>query len=382
MINLKADTIFDVAIIGGGLAGLALSIQCGRAGFKTILFEKERYPFHRVCGEYISLESRDFLQSLGLPLAGMHLPVISRLLVTSPNGNAIQQHLDLGGMGISRHLIDYELYKLAKATGVHIEEGVKVDDIHYANNSFTIYSAMGIIQASVAAGCFGKRSNIDVKWKRKFVSAKNKGLNNYIGVKYHIKTEWPDDLIALHNFKDGYCGISKVEDGKCCLCYLTTAQNLKENGNSIAALETNVLEANPRLKNILNNADKLFTEPVTIAQISFATKKQVENNVMMIGDAAGMITPLCGNGMSMALHGSKLAFQAIEKFLHNEINRHEMETQYSREWKIQFSKRLAMGRIIQQLFGKPWVTNLFIKIVKPFPRVIKFLVKQTHGKPF
>jgi menaquinone-9 beta-reductase len=382
MINLKADTIFDVAIIGGGLAGLALSTQCSMAGFKTILFEKERYPFHRVCGEYISLESRDFLQSLGLPLADMHLPVISRLLVTSPNGNAIQQHLDLGGIGISRHLIDYELYKLAKATGVHIEEGVKVDDIHYENNSFTIYSAMGIIQASVAAGCFGKRSNIDVKWKRKFVSAKNKGLNNYIGVKYHIKIEWPDDLIALHNFKDGYCGISKVEDGKCCFCYLTTAQNLKKNGNSIAALETNVLEANPHLKNILDNADKLFQEPVTIAQISFATKKQVENNVLMIGDAAGMITPLCGNGMSMALHGSKLAFQAIGKFLHNEINRHEMETQYSREWKIQFSKRLAMGRIIQQLFGKRWVTNLFIKLVKPFPRVIKFLVKQTHGKPF
>ncbi len=379
---MKDDITFDIAIIGGGLAGLALSIQCSRAGFKTILFEKETYPFHRVCGEYISLESRDFLESLGLQLTDMHLPVISRLLVTAPNGNRIEQRLDLGGIGISRYLIDYELYKLAKANGVHIQEGIKVDDIHYENNSFAIHSAIGAINVSVAAGCFGKRSNIDVKWKRKFVSAKNKGLNNYIGVKYHIKTEWPDDLIALHNFKDGYCGISKVEDGKCCLCYLTTAQNLKENGNSIAALETNVLEANPHLKNILSNGEKLFQEPVTIAQISFATKKQVENNLLMIGDAGGMITPLCGNGMSMALHGSKLAFQAIEKFLHNKINRHEMETQYSREWKTQFSKRLAMGRIIQQLFGKRWVTNLFIKIVKPFPGFIKFLVRQTHGKPF
>ena len=102
----------------------------------------------------------------------------------------------------------------------------------------------------------------------------------------------------------------------------------------------------------------------------------------MIGDAAGMITPLCGNGMSMALHGSQIAFTAIGNFLGDKINRLEMEKQYSREWKIKFSKRLAIGRIIQQLFGSRRTTNLFIAVMKPFPRFINYLVKQTHGKPF
>ncbi|HZG25248.1 MAG TPA: FAD-dependent oxidoreductase, partial [Chitinophagaceae bacterium] len=46
---------YDVAIVGGGLAGLSLSIQMAKQGYSTILFEKEQYPFHRVCGEYISL---------------------------------------------------------------------------------------------------------------------------------------------------------------------------------------------------------------------------------------------------------------------------------------------------------------------------------------
>jgi menaquinone-9 beta-reductase len=379
---VKTNASFDIAIIGGGLAGLALSIQSAKAGFKTILFEKETYPFHRVCGEYISLESRDFLVSLGLPVTEMDLPIISRLQVTAPNGNKIEQQLDLGGFGISRHLLDYELYKLAKAAGVSLAEGIKVNDIIYKNNSFTIYSSIENIQATVAAGCFGKRSNIDIKWKRKFVLGKNKKLNNYIGVKYHIKTDWPDGLIALHNFKEGYCGISKVEEDKCCLCYLTTAQNLRENENSIAALEANVLKANPYLKDILNNANKIFTEPVTISQISFAKKKLVENHVLMVGDAGGMITPLCGNGMSMALHGSKLAYHSIERYLLKKISREEMETQYSQGWKMKFSKRLAPGRIIQQFFGKKWITNLFIAAMKPFPFFIKYMVKQTHGKPF
>ena len=66
MTNPQPYQTFDVAIIGGGLAGLSLSIQCSRAGYTAILFEKEKYPFHKVCGEYISFESWNFINDLGL----------------------------------------------------------------------------------------------------------------------------------------------------------------------------------------------------------------------------------------------------------------------------------------------------------------------------
>jgi menaquinone-9 beta-reductase len=379
---LSEIKIYDVVIVGGGLAGLSLSIQCARAGYSTILFEKERYPFHKVCGEYISMESWGFVEGLGLPLSKMNLPIIKHLMVTAPNGKKIEGKLPLGGFGISRYLIDYELYKIAKSEGVQIEEAVKVDDVQFENALFTIHSTLGIIQAKIVAGSFGKRSNLDIKWKRNFAFRKKNKLNNYIGVKYHIQTNWPNDLIALHNFENGYCGISQIEEGKHCLCYLTTAENLKSSNNAIEVLEANFLKANPHLKNILQDAQKLHTEPLTIAQISFDKKRQVENHVLMIGDAAGMITPLCGNGMSMALHGSKLAFEAIDLFLAKKINRVAMELTYTRTWKEQFSKRLIAGRIIQTLFGKKWVTNLLITVVKPFPFLLNFLIRQTHGEAF
>ena len=73
-------------IVGGGLAGLSLSIQLAKLGHRIIVFEKEQYPFHKVCGEYISLESWDFLISLGLDLDKMNLPVISMLQVSAVNG--------------------------------------------------------------------------------------------------------------------------------------------------------------------------------------------------------------------------------------------------------------------------------------------------------
>src|SRR5215471_5857645 len=104
--------VYDVAVIGGGLGGLALSIQSAKAGYKTILFEKERYPFHKVCGEYVSLESWNFLEDLGVPLSQMNLPIINRLLVTAPNGKELEKDLPLGGFGISRYKLDSMLAQI------------------------------------------------------------------------------------------------------------------------------------------------------------------------------------------------------------------------------------------------------------------------------
>ncbi|HYF33108.1 MAG TPA: NAD(P)/FAD-dependent oxidoreductase [Chitinophagaceae bacterium] len=384
----KSGSYYDVAVIGGGLAGLALSIQSARAGYNTILFEKEQYPFHRVCGEYISLESWNFLEDLGLPLSDMNLPIIKRVQVSAPNGNTIEHQLPLGGFGISRYTIDQLMAEIAKRAGVHVIEGVKITEARFNGSAFELHpdrarkATQDTVHAYMVAGSYGKRSNLDVKWERDFVQHKPNKLNNYIGVKYHIRTEHPPDLIALHNFSNGYCGISQIEDNKYCLCYLTTAENLKQCGNSIREMEKTVLAKNPFLEKIFHNADFVLEEPVTISQISFEKKSLVQDHVLMVGDAAGMITPLCGNGMSMALHAGKLAFREMDAFLQNDASRQEMETRYAKAWKKHFAGRMRIGRFIQRFFGHAVLSNVLISSIKPFPRVAGWLIRQTHGEPF
>ena len=374
--------VYDLAIVGGGLAGLALAIQSARAGYQTVLFEKEKYPFHKVCGEYVSLESWDFLEELGVPLSQMNLPIIKRLLVTAANGKQLEQDLPLGGFGISRYKLDAMLAGIARQSGVGVIEGTKVDDVKFEKDLFSMHSAAGSWRSRIVAGTFGKRSNLDVKWKRRFILQKQNKLNNYIAVKYHVKTNWPCDLIALHNFKDGYCGISQIEEEKYCLCYLSTAKNLERSGNSIPQMEKQILHQNPHLKKIFLESEMLYASPVTISQISFSRKTQVEGHVIMVGDAAGMITPLCGNGMSMALHGSKIAFEQIRLFLQNKIPRWQMEQDYARNWQKQFGKRLWTGRWIQKFFGSVAMSDMLISILKPMPHVTTRLINATHGQPF
>lgn len=379
-------TKFDIAIVGGGLAGLSLSIQLASRGHSVVLFEKERYPFHKVCGEYISMESWNFLEGLGLPLASLSLPRIEKLQLSAPNGRKLMASLPLGGVGISRYLIDATLASIAKEKGVTIFEETKVQDIDFDDHEFTVYyqdqEGKKELKAKVCSGSFGKRSNLDVKWKRTFLQENKPSPQNYVGVKYHVRTDWPVNVIGLHNFQDGYCGISKVEEDRYCLCYMTTAANLKRHQSSIPELEQEVLYGNPCLKEIFTNSERLPGFPLAISQINFKEKSQVENGVLLLGDAAGTITPLCGNGMSMALHSSKIAAALIDLFLQDRISRSQLESAYTREWRQQFSGRLKAGRILQSFFGDVRLSNLFVGMFQLLPFLSRAVIEKTHGQPF
>jgi len=377
--QIKSD--YDVAIIGGGLAGLATSILVSQSGYSVILFEKEKYPFHKVCGEYVSLESWDFLIQLGLPLPQMGLPIIDKLLLTSPNGNVFQTKLPLGGFGISRFYLDSQLVNIAKQKGVHILEDTKVDEVVY-NSNFQVIAHPIKFFSTVCCAAYGKRSNLDIKWKRSFLNSPNKRLENYVGIKYHIRTNWEKNVIGLHNFENGYCGISKIEEDKYCLCYMTVADNLKKSNNNISQLEENLLYKNQHLKKIFLNSEKIDSFPVAISQINFNKKTQVEKGILMLGDSGGMITPLCGNGMSIALHSAKIAATLIKDFLGQKISRPEMEECYTKEWTYLFANRLKTGRVLQNFFGSNRLSNVFVSAFNLLPFLARPLIKMTHGKPF
>lgn len=385
--TMNHDDKYDVAIVGGGLAGLSLSIQLANKGHKVALFEKEKYPFHKVCGEYISMESWPFLERLGLPLSGLNLPLIKTLQLTAPNGSMFTTNLPLGGFGISRYAIDKMLADIAVSSGVHLFQETRVDDVVFENDASSIQyssaaSGKSVATAKICCGSFGKRSNLDIKWKRDFAIKSDSKANNYVAVKYHVQTQWPYSAIGLHNFLDGYCGISKIEDNKYCLCYLTTAENLKRNGNSIPQMERDVLYQNPHLKKIFSNSKFVQDFPIAISQISFDKKELVENRILMVGDAAGMITPLCGNGMSMAMHGSKIAAQCVDDFLLGNYARPTMELNYRNQWENLFQSRLKTGRVLQRFFGSKTLSNLFVGAFKIAPFLAQTVIKKTHGQPF
>lgn len=375
---MKTD-LYDVIVVGGGLAGLCNSIALSRSGLKVMVIEKKEYPFHRVCGEYISNEVVPYLNFLGINHQKLEPSHINRLMVSSPSGNIINLVLDLGGFGVSRFSLDYFLFQKAKEEGVVFRLNSKVTSIEFGNEEFQVHADKDFrIAARIVIGAFGKRSNLDKYLERSFFHHRSP----YIAVKYHIRTDQDKDLIALHNFKDGYCGISAIEDEKYCLCYLSSRDNLRETG-SIQGLEELILKRNPYLRYVFNNSDFLYESPLVINEVSFRNKQAVFDHILMSGDSAGMITPLCGNGMAMAIHSSKILSELILKFFREgSYSREQLEGEYISRWRQSFAKRMALGRNIQRLFGDERLTNMTIRSLKVARPVAHWLVRKTHGEPF
>jgi flavin-dependent dehydrogenase len=149
-------------------------------------------------------------------------------------------------------------------------------------------------------------------------------------------------------------------------------------------MEESILYENPFLKSIFTSSEFLFEKPETINEVSFETKEPVWNHILMTGDAAGMIAPLCGNGMAMAIHSAKLLSELIRTHSRKvDFNRQQLETEYSREWNKSFAKRLWVGRQIQnRLFGSVITSSFAVNIAIYSKFIAKTLIKNTHGEPF
>lgn len=366
-----------IVIIGGGLGGLIASIKLAKSGLLSTVIEKKSYPFHRVCGEYISNETIPYLNSLDIFPREFAPPSIKRFLLSSVNGKSVSMKLDLGGFGISRYAFDHFLYEKAKSLGVIFMLNTEVEEVSFFDNVFSIKTQSAFLEADLVIGSFGKRSKIDIQLNRKFIQKRSP----YVGVKYHLKTLHADDLIALHNFNQGYCGMSNIEEGKTTLCYLTHRDMLRQFKN-IREMEENILFKNPLLENVFQNSEFLFDRPETINEISFETKSPIESHMLMVGDAAGMITPLCGNGMAIAIHASKLASELVIEYNNRSLSREEMERRYCILWQKNFGARLWRGRQIQKLFGNAWASNAAINLAIHVRPIANIIMRSTHGNSF
>ena len=373
---MKNKTTFDVIIVGGGLAGLTNAIHLSKFNQRVLLIEKNSYPKHKVCGEYISNEVLPYLNSLGIDPIKEGAKKITKVQVSTTKGNLIKGELPLGGFGMSRYFLDDLMLKKARFNGVEVLKD-SVDSICFQEEIFTVKTKDSkSFQSKIAIGAFGKRSALDLKMNRKFIQKKSP----YLAVKLHVKGSFPENVIALHNFKGGYCGVSKVENNSINLCYITEYNSFKKHKN-ITDFQQQVVFKNEHLKKIFEQSTSVFKKPLTISQISFETKNPVENHIIMCGDTAGMIHPLCGNGMGMAIASAQLASERILQFLNGEIKtRGGLEKLYLKDWNKKFKTRLKTGHFIARLFRSQTVSQLAYSILKVIPFLLPKIIQFTHGK--
>ena len=364
---------YDIIIAGGGLSGLTAAILFSRE-HNVLFIDPDAYPRHKMCGEYLSNEVIDFLKTLGIDLDKESPINLDKLQFTALNHKPLSCKLPQGGKGISRYYLDHLLYQKAIEKATFLQD--KVLEVSFEASAFLVRTTTQELRCKQFLMATGKRSLLDKRLERDFIQQKSP----WLAVKMHYQYEMDEKLVELHNFEGGYAGVSKVENGHVNLCYLASYDSFKKHKN-VTDFNNEVLAKNKFLNVFLKKAQPVWEQPITISQISFEKKKPVENHIVMLGDTAGLIHPLCGNGMAMAIHSAKIAYEELLPFLKNQITRTEALENYTVTWKKTFQKRLKIGRILQGILLHRSYTRFGLWLLRRFPFLLSTIIKSTHGKP-
>lgn len=368
--------IYDAIIVGAGLAGSSAAIQLAEQGYRVLLLEQARYPAHRLCGEFLSVEVMAIFDRLGIlgtvRRAGAH--PIEKVYLTASQGAEFREKLPGVALGFSRYQLDRILWERAVAAGAKALQGTAVERIASSFQAgFQVHTRRGDFYGRFVLGAFGKASSLDRRLKRR-----SGGQNSpWIASKAHYQGRDLPQGIELHAFPGGYCGLSQVEEGTVNVCWIAHQRVLKKNlGNRHTP---DALFQNPLLAKRLQGLERTTT-PQNLARISFAPKAPFENDLCLIGDAGGMITPLCGDGMAMALRSADLVVPLLSRLLDESLELETFKRLYRRAGEAEFSQRLQLGRLMHQAFINPSLAALGVNSCCLFPPLGRWLIASTRGK--
>jgi len=377
---------YDVAIIGGGPAGSTAAIYLADYGFKVCLFEKKIFPRETLCGEFLSKEVIAIIKELNLfdKFISLHPNPINTFRFINDNGKQFSANFNFTAYGLRRSVFDNLLLNAASSKKVKVFQPYEISEIKKSGVDFLISAQnqdglnVDILSKNVIAA-YGKQNILDKTLNRNF--ARHKSFLN--GIKFHLaksrlKNILPNE-IRIYVANGIYCGVNEVDNDTITLCFLENRITLKNSSRQ------NLIEFISRNKSFQNifaeNSFKQINELQTygIGNIYFGERNLVENGVFMIGDAAGVIAPLAGDGIGMALQSAKLISDVFVKSRNENLPVEETERTYKNCWHKLFRKRLNYSSFIQKIILQSKFRNSAVNFIKIFPSTLPKLINATRG---
>ncbi|MGQ8872410.1 NAD(P)/FAD-dependent oxidoreductase [Paenibacillus sp. TSA_86.1] len=369
----------DVIIVGAGIAGSSCAIELARQGHRTLLLDRQQFPRHKTCGEFMSPETREMLEHLGIHLLEQQKTPSSmdHARITMPDGGEIEAPLPGFAYGISRYELDQQLHQRAHVAGAEILTKVNITSIQQLeDHRYEVEVKQGderiCYQAKAVIGAYGS--------KKLRGSNSAEGLRDettYVGVKSHYRGIDIPARVELYFCDGGYVGISPIENDTVNVAALLTLESVQGSGKSVPEILQAAAMTNSSLAARLTEGEPVQGTQVSVAPLQLSNIPEPWADYPHIGDAMMVIPPLCGDGMSIALRSAILCAGWTDAYLKDEMDYTTWQSEYTLEANREFAPLLRRARTIQNLaFAK---TNRFYPtLARLFPGLASYVVKATR----
>ena len=359
----------DAVVVGAGPAGSAAAIGLARSGAKVLLIERGRDVGDALCGGFLSWQTLARLEALGIDVRALGGQRVTCVRLFAGRRSS-ETRLPGAAMGVSRRTLDGALQAAATQAGAGVEHGVHATAIEggaVQTRGGDILAAPAIF---LAAGKHGFRGfpREPAGWQR---SDPVMGLRLRLPA-HPALARLVGDAVELHLFDRGYAGLVRQEDGSGNLCLAVHKSRLDAAGGEPAALLRALGDALPRLGERLAHAD--WSRAVdAIGHVPYGWRAtDTASGLFRLGDQAGVIPSLAGEGMGLAIAS---AGAAVAVWSHG---RGGTAPVFQRNLAARMARPFALANLVWRLGENPRTASLLTSCAAAIPSLVRLTSQATR----
>ena len=374
----------DVVIVGAGPGGATLAALLSSRGVSVTILDRSTFPRDKVCGEFLSWDALPVLDAIGA------LEILDERGARRIDRCAImlgdrEYRFGFPGeaRGISRRTLDEVILDRARALGATVMEGWSATRVEPRKNEDGFVLAKGRsgaemkINAGILVGAWGRWGRLDIQLQRQFVRETRR---RHFGFKRHYSELPVDDrTIRLHSFDRGYLGVSPVEGERTNICGLVHGSRIRSMKGGWESLVESLREEADELDRLFREREPRQEEFLSSEPVVFSAREPVVEGMLLIGDAAGIIDPLAGNGMAMAIQSALLAAGTVLQRLSGGRLAEVADRLYAKNFSEWFDSRIRWSRRSAMVLSRPSLLRAAGSLA-PGPALGEFLTRKTRGQ--
>lgn len=365
---------YDVIVIGAGPGGSSAAHYLAKAGLKVLLLDKADFPREKTCGDGLTPHALSVLDDMGiLPEVQQVGHRVNGILLQSPRGETVSAPIPKRDgkpdylLVVPRLKLDEIIRQRALASGADFQSPLRVVDVWPDERGVTV---------------LGERANHLVKFRGR-MSVVATGVNTRLLQTIGLIKRLPQMVVAARAYYENVLGLDDTVQARAkdvpmpgygwIFPTSETAANvgigiwpsfLARNRPKSARAAFGDFVNSLSIQPILATARQIGPLKGYPIRTDFHTSPTFRDRILLVGESAGLVNPLTGEGIDLALESGKLAARQMIQMFHSGDFSLKATATYDRVLRWRYQQLFVLLTRLRTLYVNPYLGNRIVRVTK------------------